>query len=44
MKPKTRLTTQRLRFFLLVADFALVLVGKGQAGLSEPSALEPQSI
>jgi hypothetical protein len=38
MKPKTRLTTQPLRFLLLVAAFALVLVGTGQAGSSEASA------
>lgn len=38
MKPKTRLTTQPLRFFLLVPALALVLVGTGQAGSSEPSA------
>jgi parallel beta-helix repeat protein len=38
MKPTKRLTTQPLRFFLLVAAFALVLVGSGQAGSSAPSA------
>jgi parallel beta-helix repeat protein len=37
MKPKTQLT-KPLRFFLLLAAFALVLVGSGQAGSSGSSA------
>jgi hypothetical protein len=41
MQPQTGLITQPLRFFLLVAASALVLVGSGQAGSSEPSAARP---